>query len=171
MANMAKFTTAECLLIQAETGAPKPTEATFAQIAELLDQVQLQPIAEELTDNEYCGNLNLARARLELLKGNRGSARKAIADAAPDIALTSTDPYEQKMFMRVSKTLSSHSNRPLIFLQRFLSRLDLLPRAKVREWNRKRPGQSPIQSTRRAQEAVCDSSLLVYCCLSAGPPR
>jgi hypothetical protein len=105
--NGSMFTTAECLLSQAEAKRPNRNAPVFNEIGALLAKVDVRTMSETSDLDAYTGSMDVALARLDLLREDYGSAAKHAAAAAPFFKGNDVDPYQKRELEIVSKTLAA----------------------------------------------------------------
>ena len=104
--NGSMLTTAECILGEQEAHASADKAAQLDQAKALLNEVDVKQMAETSDDSAYVGALDVAKARLALLRGDREAAQRAATAAKPLLAGPGTDPFEKEELQRVTSRLT-----------------------------------------------------------------
>ena len=107
--NGSLFTTAECILGEQEAHPSADKAAQLDQAKALLNQVDVKQMSETNDDSGYVGALDVARARLALLRGDREAALRTAAAAKLLFAGPGTDPFEKNELQRVTSQLHAES--------------------------------------------------------------
>ncbi len=103
--NTATFTIAESLLTEAET--PGPHRARLVNRAEeLLKTIDVARVSNISGLGDFAGTMEVAQARLALLKGDKQGAKQHAARAEPILEKAGADPYEKRVLARVKQELS-----------------------------------------------------------------
>ncbi len=103
--SMAKFIIAESLLMEAETSGPHRARLV-KEADELLKTVDIGIISSVPGLGDFAATMEVAQARLALLKGDKAGAKQHAAKAEPTFEKAGADPYEKKVLERVKQELS-----------------------------------------------------------------
>jgi serine/threonine protein kinase len=107
--NGSMFTTAECLLSQAEANPHASNTALLDEAAALLNKVDVRTMAETTDQDAYVGSHYVALARLDLLRGDLAAAKQHAATAIPFFNRPNIDPYEKRELELVQAALAHHA--------------------------------------------------------------
>ena len=106
--NVATLTLAECMIIRMETPGHTPGAAELAEANRLLASVNVEAMEQTIGLAGIEGNVDAARARLALLKGQFELAKEFADKAAPYLARPEADAYERRAMDRLRAALSVH---------------------------------------------------------------
>ena len=101
-ANGSMFTVGECLIAEQEAFRPVK-KASLDEAEALIRRVDLKSIQELSGNTDYEGMVDVALARLALLRGQTALAKAYAARAEPFFLHTGSDPYERKALEAVKR--------------------------------------------------------------------
>lgn len=101
-ANGSMFTVGECLIAEQEAFQPVK-KASLDEAEALIRRVDLKSIQELSGNTDYEGMVDVALARLALLRGQTALAKAYAARAEPFFLHTGSDPYERKALDAVKR--------------------------------------------------------------------
>jgi DNA-binding winged helix-turn-helix (wHTH) protein/serine/threonine protein kinase len=103
--NTAQFTLAECFISEAENSTLRQNVGLMNQADGLLKNLNIPLVSSIMGSSDFEGIVDVAEARLSLLRKDPGSARRYALKAAPFVNKPGGDPYEKKVLARVQISL------------------------------------------------------------------
>ncbi len=108
--NTSKFAIAECLISQQEASGTRPDQRILNAADILLKAVNLPLVKQAPGLSNFEGAMDVAAARLALLRGDKEAARTYAEKAEPFAKTAESDPYENQALARVISSLD-HSGQ------------------------------------------------------------
>ena len=107
-AAQARFIVAECEVAEAETGRVRADETSLGEADALLRKIATSTPDDPLREAPNLpANVQIARARLSLLRHDKASAHQLAAIAAPTFRAPDADPYEKAALTRVERAIAA----------------------------------------------------------------
>ena len=107
-AAQAKFIVAECDVAEAETGRVRGKQSSLAEADALLRNIATSLPNDPLGEApNLAANVQIARARLSLLRHDKATAQQLAAAAAPTFRADDADPYEKAALTRVERAIAA----------------------------------------------------------------
>jgi DNA-binding winged helix-turn-helix (wHTH) protein/serine/threonine protein kinase len=102
--NSAKLTVAECLISEAESSSGNHNIDLVNEAGNLLDNVNVRLVSDMPGERDFEGAVDVAHARIALLRKNPNSAREYALKAVPFVNKPGGDTYEKKVLARIQNS-------------------------------------------------------------------
>lgn len=105
LVNTSNFTVAECLISEAETSSQNHNTDLLNEASHLLENLNVPLVSNVPGNRDFEGAVDVAHARIALLRKNPNSARAYALKAVPFVNKPGGDTYEKKVLARVQNSL------------------------------------------------------------------